>query len=255
MEEQKGFFDQLSPKSALIVGLVGGVMFLCTIGFFVLLVKMERGGSLFAPRVQNGGSQAIVPTQNNNDPQAGQQPTAYNVSVGHFPMRGKDNAPVTIIEFADFRCPFCERFYTQTVKNILADYVNTGKVKYYFRSFAFLGPASTATHMAAECANEQGQFWKMHDWLYDHQADESDTAYYSNENLIKYAGQVGLNISKFTTCLNSNKYTAQINQDMSDGQAASVQGTPTIFINGKPLVGAQPYATVKAAIDAALAGK
>ncbi len=253
MEEQKGFFESLSPKAALVVGLVGGIMALCTIGFFVLLVKMERGGNLFAANTNNNYVAPDNGTQNNNNNQQPSADQVYNVGVGHFPVRGNEKAPVTVVEFADFRCPFCERFHNDALKGMIQDYVNTGKVKFYFRSFAFLGPASTDTHMAAECANEQGKFWAMHDWLYDHQADESDTAYYSKTNLIKYAGQVGLNVGKFTTCLNSNKYSSEITKDMTDGQAVGVQGTPTIYINGKQLVGAQPYATVKAAIDAALA--
>ena len=182
--------------------------------------------------------------------------TKVNVAAGHLPIKGDSKAKVTIIEFADFRCPFCERFHNDAVKGILQDYVASGKVKFYFRNFAFLGPASTAAHMAGECANEQGKFWAMHDWFYDHQADESNTEYYSNANLIKYAGQVGgINISKFTSCLNSNKYATNISQDMAEGQQVGVGGTPTIYINGKQLVGAQPYATVKAAIDLELAGK
>ena len=140
-------------------------------------------------------------------------------------------------------------------KSIIKDYVASGKVKYYFRHFAFLGQQSTWTSEAAECANEQGKFWAMHDWLFSNQASESDLAYYSKENLIKYAGKVGVDVNKFSTCLNSDKYASAVSADTADGQAAGVNGTPTTFINGKPIVGAVPYAQVKAAIDAALAGK
>lgn len=254
MEEQKSFFDQLSPKSALLVGLVGGVLALGTIGFVILLSLMLKNGGVTlagnnyvapAPTVNDQGTQPTAPT-----PTAG---TPVNVGVGHLPPQGNKNAKVTIIEFADFRCPFCERFFNDAAAGFIKDYVKTGKAVFYFRHFAFLGPESTLTSEAAECANDQGKFWQMHDWLFQHQASESDLAYYSRDNLIKYAGQVGLNVSKFTTCLNSHKFTANVTKDVNEGQAAGVNGTPTLFINGVPLVGAQPYASVKAAIEAALA--
>lgn len=250
MEEQKSFFEQLSPKSALTVGLVGGVMALCTIGFVILLVIFLKGGVNLS-----AGTPAVVVDQN-LQAQVPEQPTGpVDVGVGHFPALGKDTAPVTIIEFADFRCPFCERFYSDAGKGILKDYVATGKVKFYYRNYAFLGPASDLAAEASECANEQGKFWSFYNWMFEHQASESDTAYYSADNLIKYAVGVGLNKAKFTQCLNNHKYAAQVVKDLRDGQAAGVDGTPTIFINGMPLVGAQPYATVKAAIDQVLAGK
>lgn len=260
MEEHKSFFDQLDPKSAMIVGLVGGLLAVGTIGFIILSVIM------FGSKNTTGGSLAVatapsvtVPAQNPaaagtpSDQPAGANPgVPVKVDVGHFPALGKANAPVTVIEFADFRCPFCERFYGDAGKNILKDYVATGKVKFYFRSYAFLGPASTDSSEAAECANEQGAFWKFHNWMYEHQAPESDTGYYSKDNLIKYATDLGLNKAKFSSCLKSDKYASQIQQDLTDGQNAGVNGTPTTFINGKMIVGAVPYAQIKAAIDGAL---
>ena len=252
---KKSFFDQLDPRSALLVGLVGGVLALGTIGFVVLGFMVYKNGGL---ALSGSNNNYVAPTPTAQDPsnQPTQTPpsgTPVNVGVGHFPLKGNKNAKVTIVEFADFRCPFCERFFKDAAAGIMKDYVNTGKVQYYFRSFAFLGPESTLTSEAAECANEQGKFWQMHDWLYQHQASESDTAYYSKENLIKYAGQVGLNVGKFTTCLNSGKFSANVAKDLSEGQAAGVNGTPTTFVNGVPIVGAQPYASLKAAIEAALA--
>ncbi len=257
--KKKGsFFDQLSPKSAVIVGLVGGVLILCAIGFFIMLGLYFKGNA----SASNGGNNAVAAAnqpstapsaQGANQAAAPGQPV--NVGVGHFPALGKSTAPVTVVEFADFRCPYCERFFQDAESNIIKDYVNTGKVKFYFRSFAFLGPESTVASEAAECANEQGQFWKFHDWLYSNQAPESDTTYYSKDNLIKYAANLGLNKTQFASCLNSDKYASAVQQDLSDGEAAGVNGTPTTFINGTPLVGAQPYSAVKAAIDQALQGK
>lgn len=249
MDEQKSFFEQLSPKSAMLVGLVGGVMALCTIGFFIMLGLYVRHG--FPGRT----TQVAVQPTGTVDPSGQQAPTGpVNVGVGHFPGKGDDKAPVTVIEFADFRCPFCERFYTETEQAIMRDYVATGKVKFYFRSFAFLGPESTAASEAAECANDQGKFWEFYDWMFKNQASESDLAYYSQDNLIKYAVGVGVNKAKFTECMTSHKFAAKVQEDLNDGQAAGVNGTPTTFINGVPVVGAQPYSTIKQMIDQALQG-
>ncbi len=255
MNDKKNFFDQLDPKSALIVGLVGGLLTLGTLGFIVLGVLVVKNGSIGSATVAVTQPSPAAPAGavvDNNQPSQQPAPSNVEVGVGHLPAKGNAGAKVTIIEFADFRCPFCERFYNDAVKGVMKDYVATGKVKYYFRHYAFLGPESTWASEAAECANAQGKFWAMHDWLYENQASESDTAYYTKENLIKYATQLGLNKAQFASCLNSDTYASAVSKDLSDGQAAGVNGTPTIFINGRPLVGAQPYSAVKAVIEQAL---
>jgi len=171
------------------------------------------------------------------------------VSADDSPFLGNKNAKITIIEFADFRCPFCERFFKDAEKQIIANYVNTGKAKFVFKHYAFLGQESVWASEAAECANEQGKFWEYHNWLYDNQASESNLAYYSKANLIKYAGNVGLDLNKFSSCLNSDKYSGRVSADLAKGQAAGVTGTPTLFINGQSVVGAQPFSAFKAVID------
>ncbi|HSX08696.1 MAG TPA: DsbA family protein [Candidatus Saccharimonadales bacterium] len=175
-----------------------------------------------------------------------------NVSVGNFPVRGDTNAKVTVIEFADFRCPFCEQWFQNVEPNLISDYVNTGKVKYYFRNYAFLGPASTLAAEAGECANDQGQFWAFHDYMYKNQPDESDTSMYTNDNLSQIAGNLGMDQSQFASCLSSKDASDKAAKDLSDGQKAGVSGTPTTFVNGVAIVGAVPYSQIKAAIDNAL---
>lgn len=191
--------------------------------------------------------------------QAGQgQPDpnkVYEVSTGHFPIKGDNNAKVTIVEFADFRCPFCEKFFTDTEPQIMKDYVDTGKVKFAFRNYQFLGPASVVAGNSAECANEQGKFWDMYEYLYKNQPPESDTSMYTADKLTEVAGTLGMDTGKFKSCMDSSKYQKNIDEDMSDGQKVSVSATPTFFVNGKQILGAQPYANFKTLIDAALAGK
>lgn len=175
------------------------------------------------------------------------------IGLGQYPVLGNKGASVTMTEFADLRCPFCEQFYKDAWPQIKKDYVDTGKIKFVFRDYAFLGPASVTAAEGANCANEQGQFWKFHDWMYNNQAGESNTDYYSKTNLITYATKLGLDKNKFADCLNSDKYLKQVDSDLAYGQSVGVNGTPTIFINDTPVVGAQPYSAFKTILDQALA--
>jgi len=183
------------------------------------------------------------------------QPTPagpVNVAVGNYPPQGDPNAKVTVIEFADFRCPFCEQWFNTVEQSLMKDYVNTGKVKFYFRNYAFLGPASTLAANAGECANEQNQFWAFHDYMYQHQPSETDTSMYTVDNLSQIAGNLGMNQTQFQSCLSSNKYNSDVTKDLNEGAAAGVSGTPTTFINGIAVVGAVPYSQIKQQIDTAL---
>ena len=172
--------------------------------------------------------------------------------VGHFPVQGKTDAKVTIIEFADFRCPYCEQFFSQTMPQILANYVNTGKVKFAFRNYAFLGPGSIVAADATECANDQGKFWAFHDYLYKNQPSESDTSMYNADTLSKAAATLGMDATKFKNCVTAKTDDAKVQQDLADGQKAGVTGTPAFFINGTFINGAEPYSAFQQAIDAAL---
>ncbi len=207
---------------------------------------LEKGQTNNQAAAPTAGQQAAQP----NQPAPGQK---VDVSAGHLPALGKDNAKVTIVEFADFRCPFCEKFFTDAESQIIKDYVNTGKAKFYFRHFAFLGDASVVAANASECANDQGKFWEYHDYLYKNQPPESDTSMYNTDTLTQTAVSLGLDGNSFRSCLDSKKYAGKVTQDQTDGQKAGVSGTPTIFINGLSVVGAQPYSAFKTAIDQALA--
>lgn len=175
-----------------------------------------------------------------------------NVAIGNFPIKGDSNAKVTVIEFADFRCPFCEQWFKTVEPQLMKDYVDSGKVKFAFRNYAFLGPASTLAAQAGECANEQNQFWAFHDYMYQHQPDETDTSMYTVDNLSKIANDLGMDQSQFNSCLSSKKYASAVTKDMNDGSAAGVSGTPTTFVNGIAIVGAVPYTQLKQQIDSAL---
>jgi len=171
-----------------------------------------------------------------------------NVDIGHLPILGNKNAKVTVIEFADFQCPFCERFFKDTKPSIIKDYANSGKIQFAFRHYPFLGQESNFSAEASECANEQGKFWEYHDYLYSHQGTENSGAF-AKDKLIGFATSLGLNTNQFSSCLNSDKYAKQVADDLSAGQKAGISGTPTLVVNGQLVVGAQPYTAFKTLID------
>lgn len=200
--------------------------------------------------LQNGyqapSGQQAAGAQQPGQPAPGQK---YDVGMGHFPILGEKNAKVKIVEFADFRCPFCKKWYDDVEAQLKKDYVDTDKAQFAFRHYEFLGPASVVAGNAAECANEQGKFWDMYNYLYKNQPDESDTSMYNTDKLTQVAQTLGMNSDQFRSCLSSNKFQKNVDQDFSDGQKVSVSGTPTFFINGQQLVGAQPYSAFQALID------
>ncbi len=173
---------------------------------------------------------------------------------------GNANAKVTLIEYGDYQCPFCVAFFTQTESQIIQNYVNTGKVKMVFRNYAFLGPESVAAANAAECATDQNKLWAYHDALYTAKAgDEAgggaeNDGFYNRALFLKLAQQTGLDMPTFTSCLDGNKDASIAAQQKTDGSSAGVNSTPSFFINGTPITGAEPYSVFQSALDAALRG-
>ncbi|VVC04688.1 Thioredoxin [Candidatus Burarchaeum australiense] len=161
---------------------------------------------------------------------------------------GPQNAPVTIIEFGCYSCPFTAKAEA-TVKQVLADY--NGKVRFIFKPFPLPShPFSQEAAEAAECADEQGRYWDYKDALFARQAEWREKG---SPVLLEIAGQLGLDSDKFTQCMQSSKCGGIVDSSFQEGLAAKIYGTPTFFINGKPLVGPEPYENFKALIDAELA--
>jgi protein-disulfide isomerase len=164
---------------------------------------------------------------------------------------GSPAAKVTIIEYADFQCPFCGRFESTTVGQLKEKYVKTGQAKIIYRDFAFLGAESVESAEAARCAGEQDKFWDFHDYLYAHQNGENQGAF-AAMNLKKFAGALKLDQAKFDSCLDDHKYKSAVEASLKTGQGLGVTGTPTTFVNGQEIVGAQPIAQFETLIQAAL---
>ena len=164
--------------------------------------------------------------------------------------RGRADAPVTIVEFADFQCPYCGQFAKQTLPALLKD-IDAGRVALVYQHAAILGDESTWAAEAAECAADQGQFWAYHDLLFAKQAGENQGAF-AKDKLIGFAQDLKLDMTKFEPCLNQDQTADRVKADTQTGQSAGVRGTPTFFINGQPLVGAQPIEAFQAAIAQAM---
>ncbi len=165
---------------------------------------------------------------------------------------GDPNAPVKIIEYADFQCPYCMHYWEQTEPQIIQTYIATGKVYYEYRSIGdFIGPDSATAAEAAYCAGDQNRFWEYHDVLFANWTGEN-VGDFSTEKLKQYAAAIGLNQVQFETCLNNGNYADRVNQDVADAKADGVRATPSFLINGQLLEGAQPFSAFQQMIDAAL---
>ena len=173
------------------------------------------------------------------------------------PFEGSNSAKVSVIEFGDYQCPFCERFFTQTEPQIQKNYVDTGKVKFYFMDFAFLGPDSQTLSQGAWCADEQGKYYDYHDYVYSNQGQENSGWATPDKVKSMVANIKGLDVQKFSSCLDSKKYESRVKQITQLGQTNGVSGTPSAFVGNANggytlVVGAQPYSVFQQTIDSEL---
>jgi protein-disulfide isomerase len=169
-------------------------------------------------------------------------------------VKGDINAPVTLIEFADFQCPFCGRFARQTAPIIDSEYIDTGKVNMVFKHLALRGSDSISTSIASQCAGDQGKFWEYHDVLFQNQGAEN-SGWASREKLKEFASDIGLDRASFDSCLDSDKYSKLIQDDIQLARALGLTGTPTFVVaysdgsEPQALVGAQPADAFRQVLD------
>jgi len=176
-----------------------------------------------------------------------------DVPIGDAPTKGDPNAPVVIVEYSEYQCPFCKRYVDETLGQIIENYIETGQVYYAFKDFPLdqLHPnARTAAH-AAHCAGEQGDYWGMHDLLFEKQAAWSGQGN-AQDTFVSYAGSLDLDEAAFGDCMSSGRYSEVIEANLQEGAKFGVRGTPAFFVNGHFISGAQPYAVFEAAIESAL---
>jgi protein-disulfide isomerase len=164
------------------------------------------------------------------------------------PALGPEDAPVTIVEFADYSCYYCQLWYQQVFAQLMADY--PGQIRFVYRDFPLtqIHPAAQPAAEAAECADDQGKYWEFHNAIFSGQYD------LSRDGFLQIATDLGLNTTTFASCIDSGKYTDEVLGDLQDGIDIGVQSTPTFFINGFKVEGALPYESFKSIIDQILAG-
>jgi len=184
-----------------------------------------------------GNTVAAAPTRDPNQ--------RFVVDTEGDPAKGADDATVTIVEFADFRCGYCRRFLEQTITPLLDTYGQD--VRFVYRDYPILGNDSVSAAFAGECAMQQDKFWEFHDLMYANQDNLTTEAF------TQYATDLGMDVDAFLVCLDSDEAAAMVQRDYEAGQTLGVSGTPTFFINGKMLVGAQPYQAFAQIIDDELA--
>ena len=183
-------------------------------------------------------------SQTGNTIQEEQVVQRVQVSLDDDTIKGDSNAPVTIVEFSDYECPYCARFYSQTLKLIEEKYIDTGKVKFAYRDFPLSSHRNAQKAAeAAECAGDQGKYYEMHDKLFESGVSQGV------ESFKQYASQIGLDTTEFNDCLDSGKNYDEVQKDLRDGSAAGVRGTRAFFINGIPLSGAQPFGAFEQLIE------
>lgn len=243
MAERTPTLDKGKYVPVLVVLLIIAAFF---IGSLTTKISMLQSGTGTTP----GGTAAVPNQPPPNQPNQPDPNKRYGVKEGHLPYLGNKNAKVSIIVFSDFECPFCRRHYFESITRIKKDYLDTGKAKMYFRHYPleFHKMAKPAA-LASECANEQGKFWEMHDKIFTEIGLLGDNPTFTADDLKTWALELKVDASKFNQCFDSNKYDSNISDDIQDAASVDVSGTPTTFINGKIVVGAQPYDSFKTIIE------
>lgn len=242
----KEMLNSVPSNVAYALGVISGLVGVCVIGFFVLLYLFLSGRDLNLNLGKVGANAPIVAGDPRDPAEPGVPSAPVDIKITDTDhILGSSKAKVTVVEFSDFQCPFCERF-EPTIKQLLAEYKD--KVRLVYRHFPLdsIHPEARPAALASECAAEQGKFWEYHDKLFANQAKLS-TAYYP-----QLAQELRLNVNKFNDCVTSKKYESKVNADYDSGIAAGVRGTPHSLINGVAVSGAVPYEQLKSIVEQAL---
>jgi protein-disulfide isomerase len=241
---KRGYFYAVLVPLAFLLGIAGGYL------------AWGRGAaaagtaSLDSSDVSSVGGQAtglIQPTE------AQQSVEEYLASLpryddqitieSHDPVFGPDDAPIIIIEFSDFECPFCQRHFAQVYPQLLAEY--PGQIRFVYKDFPLVSihPAARGAAMAAQCAFEQDAFWEFHDLLFSGRLELTRSSYET------YADELGLDAPAFATCLDEERYADVVDEDTQFAQTFGISSTPTFLVNGIVIVGAQPFEAFAQVID------
>ena len=179
------------------------------------------------------------------DINAAKKPTISSFYDNASPLLGNPNASITMVEFGDYQCTFCNKFFHETEESIVENYVKTGKVKMLFKDFVVVSEDSINAANAAHCANDQKMFWEYHATLYNNW-DGEGTGWASSDHLHRFADALGLDMNRFSKCMDESKWKGLVGSSQKDGRTLGVTATPTFFIidennNVLKITGAQHY--------------
>lgn len=245
-EKSESVTIKKSTLNRLIIGVIVAAVVSAFLGGYV--VGTETSGP---SEVIIQGSKDVGQTVSNLPP------AIFSISLDDDPVRGDPNAQITIVEFSDFQCPFCGRFFTQTLPLIEKNYIETEKVKFVYRDFPLpeIHPNAIPAALAAECADDQGVFWEYHDKLFENLLQWENL---DKQNVVRtfeqYAEDLGADTDTFNSCLESGKYLDEVQNDLNDGVSYGVTGTPGFFIGNEKIgytmvSGAQPYSSFEQLLD------
>jgi len=255
--------DVVIKKSAfnkLLVGVISAVVVSAFLGGFVLGAETVEPEKIIIRDAEDviGSIQTQQSTQSSPSTNP---PSVISISLDDDPVKGDLNAPITIVEFSDFQCPFCAKFHSTTLPQLEANYIDSGKVKFVYRDFPIqsIHPNAVPAAIASECADEQGMFWEYHDLVFENQEKwQGLSGRIMVDTFEQYALELGLNTSDFNTCLESAKYADEVTKDLQDGASYGVTGTPGFFVGNDELgfvkiIGAQPYQVFERLIEEQIA--
>ncbi len=236
--------DRISFKRSYFYAAIAPITFVLGLAFGFLLWGNNPPPTSGTQTTNNLQAAAVLP-------QSGiAEITRFEVGIDDDPAIGVAGAPITIIEFSDFECPFCQRFHDQTFQAILESY--PGQILFVYRDFplASIHPNAQKAAEAAQCAFEQGKYWEFHNALFRNQQHLGNLELYT-----ELAVALEMDQERFNECFESNRYADEVTADFNDARALGITGTPTFFINGRPLVGAQPLDVFVQIIEEELAGQ
>lgn len=223
-----------------------------------VVAALITGVMLLAPALAGGGNESEAPVAGVSrdgsrppvDPENDPFAALVRRDAGDPMALGEVDAPVVMINYSEFQCPFCGKFARDTKPELVEKYVDNGTLRIEWRDFPYLGPESTTAAHAARAAGAQGKFWEFHDAMFaDQQPPNSGKL--TEEYLVGVAEQAGLDPEQFAKDLKSDEVAAAVQKDFQEGQSIGVTGTPAFLVNGQPIMGAQPTEVFVEAIEQA----
>ena len=261
IKREEDFISNTSPKKSTPTGIIIALVAVVAVAaFFAGLYFSNLDTNQVTKSDLDDAISRLESKIGNNLPSPTLPLQPVKISLDDDPIRGNPDAPITIVEFSDYQCPFCARFYAQTLPLLLEEYIDEGKVNLVYRDFPVqrIHPNALSAAAAAECADDQGKYWEYHDTLFEKQNAwaklDSNSAI---STFSQFATEIELEQQQFDNCLKSGKYLEEVQADFNDGKNYQVTGTPGFFIGNEDIgfvkiIGAKPYDAFKKVIDAQL---